>query len=187
MYKFAFVFLSIFGNVAAFSFNKLTSTKPNVNTFKYVGDIKPTGYFDPLQLSQNLDESMIKYLREAELHHGRVAMYSMLALPILDMADKQTLAVNKLASLSFEEQLPFWIGASAYECARMGAGWKNCFIEQNAFFKLEDHYQPGNVLKVPSSMYTDDRLNKELANGRLAMIGALGYIAQEVISGQAVL
>ena len=55
---------------------------------------------------------------------------------------------------------------------------------KDSFFKLSENYQPGNVLKLPSSMYTDEDMNKELANGRLAMIGSLGYIAQEFVSHQ---
>merc|ERR1712196_629905 len=159
-------------------------TKPVVTNFEYVGDIAPTGYFDPLQISEQLDEEMIKYLREAELQHARVAMYSMLFLPYLDLTDKEHLAINKLSSMSFEEQLPYWIGAGAYEFARMGAGWRNPFMERGAEFKLEENYQPGNVLKVPQENYSSQLLNSELSNGRLAMIGALGYIVQELVTGQ---
>ena len=36
-------------NHACYSF--LPSQKPTVNSFKYYGDIKPTGFFDPLKLS----------------------------------------------------------------------------------------------------------------------------------------
>lgn len=161
-------------------------TKPIVKKFTYEGDIAPTGYFDPLRLSENVDEDMIKYLREAELHHGRVAMYSMVLLPFFDLTDKEHLAINKLSSMSFEEQLPFWIGAGAFECARMGAGWRNPFMERGGEFKLEEDYQPGNVLKVPEENYSSQLLNSELSNGRLAMIGALGYIVQELVTGQSV-
>ena len=45
------------------------TTKPNVN-FKYLGDISPIGYFDPLILTTNLKEREIKYVREAELQHA---------------------------------------------------------------------------------------------------------------------
>ena len=47
--------------------------------------------------------------------------------------------------------------------------------------KLEDGYQPGNVFKVPTDKYNDTELQKELSNGRLAMLGTLGYMAQELI------
>ena len=165
-------------NVGAF----VTTTKPMTTNFNYVGDIPPVGYFDPLGICDNVDEEMVKYIREAELQHGRVAMYSMVVLPTLDILDRKTLAIDKLASMSLEEQLPYWIGAACFECARMGAGWENPFIMKDSFFKLSDNYQPGNVLKLPNNMYTEEDMNKELANGRLAMIGSLGYIAQEFVS-----
>jgi len=165
-------------NVNAF----VTTTKPMTTKFNYVGDIPPVGYFDPLGICDNVDEDMVKYIREAELQHGRVAMYSMVVLPTLDILDKKTLAIDKLASMSLEEQLPYWIGAASFECARMGAGWENPFIMKDSFFKLSDNYQPGNVLKLPDYMYKEEDMNKELANGRLAMIGSLGYIAQEFVT-----
>lgn len=168
--------------------NAFTSyTKPIVNTFKFAGDVEPIGYFDPLQLSKNLDEGSIKYMREAELQHARVAMYSMILLPVLDILDKDHLAINKLSSMTIEEQLPYWIGAAAFECARMGAGWKNPFVTDGkgtSLFKLEDDYQPGNIFKLSDEMYDDNMLNKELFNGRLAMIGAAQYICQEYLTGQ---
>lgn len=176
----ATLFSMLIINVNAF----VTTTKPATTTFNYVGDMPPVGYFDPLGISDNLNEDMVKYVREAELQHGRVAMYSMIVLPTLDLVDKKTLAIDKLASMSLEEQLPYWIGAACFEFARMGAGWENPFIQKDSFFKLSEDYQPGNVLKLPSSMYSDDDLKKELSNGRLAMIGSLGYIAQEVVTHQ---
>lgn len=178
-----FIALAVFEPIKAFV---PSTTKPAVKSFMYVGDIKPTGYFDPLQLSENISDETIKYMREAELQHGRVAMYSMLLLPFFDITDKEHLAINKLSSMSFEEQLPFWIGAGAFECARMGAGWRNPFMEKNAEFKLEDDYQPGNVLKVPKDEYDEYQMNAELSNGRLAMLGSLGYICQELVTGQSV-
>tara|TARA_X000000950_G_C13793302_1_gene610295 strand:- start:80 stop:571 length:492 start_codon:yes stop_codon:yes gene_type:complete len=155
-------------------------TKPIVSTFNYVGDIKPTGYFDPLRLSGNADEALIKYLREAELQHGRVAMLAALALPVLDLTNDK-LAINVLKDIPLEEQVPFWLSVGLFETARMGAGWKNPFMLRNSYFKLEEGYQPGNVFKVPPNKYTDAALEKELSNGRLAMLGSLGYIAQELV------
>lgn len=168
-------------------FNMLFSQeKPLMKTFDYAGDIEPTGYFDPLLVSRMALEPEVKYLREAELHHGRVAMCAALVLPLLDVVDKEGLAINKLASLPLEEQSPFWLGVAAYECARMGAGWKNPFMEGNKPFSLEEEYQPGNVFKVSSEHYPETKLNMELSNGRLAMLGVAGYIAQELVSGQAI-
>ena len=158
----------------------VSNTKPTVSSFRYVGDIKPVNYFDPLQLSSNLDEGFIKYVREAELHHGRVAMLAAVALPLIDLTSDK-LAINYLKDMPLNEQAPFWLTMGLFESARMGAGWKNPFMNRNSYFKLEDNYQPGNVLKVPEDMYSDVRLERELSNGRLAMLASLGYVAQELV------
>lgn len=170
--KFAFIFVSVV--------NGFTTTKPAIKTFRYEGDLEPVGFFDPLQISTNLNEDMTKFTREAELQHGRVAMTSMAILPILDAIDKEHLAINKLSSFSFEQQLPYWIGVGAFEFSRMKSGWENPFESRNAWWKLREDYQPGNVFRYKDSDYTRSMLNKELSNGRLAMIASAGYICQEL-------
>lgn len=157
------------------------TTKPDVN-FRYLGDIKPTGYFDPLLLTTNLKEREIKYVREAELQHARAAMLAFVGLSGLDVFQDK-LAVNFLYDLPLEHQAPFWLSVGAYEFARMGSGWKNPFVEKNMYFKLEDNYQPGNVFKLDPNKVKESMYNMELANGRLAMLGTLGYIAQEAVTG----
>lgn len=157
-------------------------TKPYVNTFRYVGDIKPTNYFDPLRFSENVDESMIKYLREAELQHGRLAMTSMVALPLLDKYC-ESLSINSLSVLSLEEQTPFWLTMGCVELARMKSGWKNPFRERNSSFSIKKDYQPGNMLNLKDEEYKDIDMKRELSNGRLAMLASVGYIAQELVTG----
>lgn len=41
---------------------------------KYAGQTPPTGFFDPLHLSDPISEIEFKRYREAELKHGRIAM-----------------------------------------------------------------------------------------------------------------
>ena len=161
--------------------------KPIFKTFKYEGDLPPVDYFNPLMLGSLATESEIKFLREAELQHGRVAMCASLALPLIDLFDKQNLAIDKLSSVPLIEQTPFWFGVLAYECARMGSGWKNPFVNQSNMFKLEDDYQPGNVFKVTQELYPTVKLNRELSHGRLAMLVAAGYMAHELVTHTSVL
>jgi len=185
MRYFIYTIMSTFIISSALAFQ---DTRPDVRNFKYVGDIKPTNYFDPLQLSSGVlrhDESFIKYLREAELQHGRVAMLATVALPVIDMTSDK-LAINYLKDIPLSEQAPFWLSMGLYESARMGAGWKNPFTS-NEYFKLEDYYQPGNVLKVSENSYSNTRLERELSNGRLAMFGTLGYLAQEFVQQQPII
>jgi len=172
----ASVFMLMMGQSSGF----IGQTKPIVSSFNYQGDIRPVGYFDPANMASSLSEKDLKYVREAELQHGRVAMMAFLGLAGIDLVQDK-LAINFLYDLTWEQQFPFWFGVGCYEFARMGAGWKNPFVEKGSYFKLEDGYQPGNVLKLPKEMYSDVRLNRELSNGRLAMLGSLGYIAEELV------
>ena len=55
---------------------------------------------------------------------------------------------------------------------------------QGHFNDLKDDIEPGQL----NSYYTFDETlsNKELSNGRLAMLASLGYIAQELVTQQAI-
>ncbi len=44
------------------------------------GEVAPTGYFDPLGLSNGKDAATLKQWRQAELKHGRVAMLAAVGL-----------------------------------------------------------------------------------------------------------
>ena len=159
----------------------IPTTKPVVRNFNYQGDLPPVGYFDPGVFSTNESDDTIKYLREAELQHGRVAMMSFVGLVALDLF-RDDLAIDYLSKMSWEEQSPYWFGVAVYEFARMGAGWRNPFVEKGIYFKLEEDYQPGNVLKMNATDIPDRKYNVELSNGRLAMFACLGYMAEEFVT-----
>ena len=159
----------------------IPTMKPEVKSFSYFGDLKPVNYFDPLLLTSSLSDDEIKYVREAELQHGRVAMSAFVGLVALDVCQDK-LAIDALYDLKWEEQIPFWMGVGAYEFARMGAGWKNPFLDGKSYFKLEEDYQPGNVFKLNPNNITERKYNVELSNGRLAMFACLGYIAEEFVT-----
>ena len=123
----------------------ITSKSSNVG-FRYYGDIQPTGFFDPLNLEKNND---VKYLREAELQHGRAAMMASVMIPAYEYMNPGSLGINMLSSESFQDQLPFWYLTAILEFYRMYTGWDNPFVGKNSsYFSLTDSYQPGNLFKI---------------------------------------
>ena len=157
---------------------------PKIKTFRYVGSTKPLDNFDPLNILKNKSENRVKFTREAELQHGRLAMLATLSIPFLEHLDKHSsvLGINYLSSMDLYHQAPFWLGATCYETLRMGRGWTNPFTT-NTTFNLLENYQPGNVGNYDMSKVEDSFLNKELNNGRLAMIAFMGILAQELVTG----
>ena len=154
--------------------------KPEVKDFKYVGDIPPLGFFDPLKLS-NKDNS--KYLREFELQHGRVAMLATVLIPAFEKMNPDTLGINFLSQMDFNSQLPFWYVMALAEFFRMKTGWKNPFGQNGTFFALKEDFQPGNYYNMKADRVPDRKYNSELSNGRLAMLAASHIIGYELITG----
>ena len=160
--------------------NAFNSMKPTTK-FKYVGDTAPLGHFDPLKLSQGKSEESLKYLRETELQHSRVAMTSMIILPKIDyFSNDDQLAINYLSDHPLMFQLGLLFAFGYLESERILKSYKNPFQKEIAF-SLKDDVEPGMYF---DNKLDDNLMNIELNNGRLAMIGSLGYIVQELVTKQ---
>ena len=159
-------------------------------SWRYVGSVEPLKNFDPLNIVETAPDNRLKFIREAELMHGRTAMLATVGIPFLEVLDQtdSTLGINYLSSLDLYHQAPFWFTLLNYETLRMGVGWVNPFtddgIDPNKTFTLEYNYQPGNLGKYNMTSISDDLLNKELSNGRLAMLAFVGIVAQELVEGK---
>jgi light-harvesting complex I chlorophyll a/b binding protein 4 len=142
-----------------------------------VGIVAPTGFFDPLGLSKGKSDEVMAHYREAELKNGRVAMAACLGWYItaagVHPAFNSALSSDPLAAA---KELPMvgWIQFV------LGCGAIEWMAEQ---IKKRPGYVPGDVLGA--SYWVDDSdegwvdyQNKELSNGRLAMVAIMGIIGK---------
>lgn len=148
-----------------------------------VGITPPVGFFDPLGLSVGKSDEIMNAYREAELKHGRVAMAACLGWYItasgVHPAFDSTLSSDPLKAatqLPLVGWLQFIIGCGAIE-------WLGQQI------KSRPGYKPGDILGA--AYWVDDSdegwvdyQNKELNNGRLAMLAFMGIYFQDLKFGE---
>jgi len=167
-----------------FSFFLLCATSAG---FVFEGSTKPLGYFDPLGFSKEGDLAKQQFYREAELKHGRLGMVSAVTIPLIEKMTHQS-ALHNFDELPVLMQLGVTGLMFSSEFASMLQGWKNPFESKENVFRLNEDYQPGDLGFSLDDDLTSDKgkelLNKELNNGRLAMIASAGMMAQELATNQ---
>jgi len=136
--------------------------------------------FDPLYLSNYID---LKYAREGELKNGRIAMLAVLGFIVPSFVH--------LPGPYFSETRPLAaIGKVPLE------GWAQIItvISLIELATFRSHYmedrEPGAFGFDPLGMGKPGAIEKfklnELKNARLAMIAIMGFILQELVTGQGV-
>jgi len=181
--------------------------------FGLPGALPPVGEFDPLGFAQT-DLGTIKKYREAELQHGRVAMLAAIGMlvteepiefhPLFEANNKDIgPAIRHLDEVRAVEPIFFEILGliiGALELNRALVGWKKpdagtmtgrMSSDSGTMFQdLNDDYYPGDVGFDPLGLKPEDPEEfaelhtKELQNGRLAMLGVAGMVAQELVNGK---
>jgi light-harvesting complex I chlorophyll a/b binding protein 4 len=181
--------LSLFalaGSAAAFApASQTKSVQTSLSAWKddtVVGITAPVGFFDPLGFSKNKSDEMMSYYREAELKHGRVCMAACLGWYITASGVHPAFD-SKLSSdpLEAAAQLPF-------------VGWLQfivgCGVIEYVAEKIKDRpgYVPGDILGAAFWVDNSDEgwvsyQNKEINNGRLAMLAFTGILTQDILFG----
>lgn len=149
----------------------------------YVGDVG----FDPLNFSGYMD---IKWMREAEIKHGRSAMLATvgfvaqqyMTLPGFEHVDDSNLAPSVVGP-SAMLQIVFWMGVLEF--------WTNKGnVTMETMFSDPDR-EPGNIGFDPMGLAvgkTEEQMNdmklKEIKNGRLAMLAIGGMIHHNWVTGE---
>jgi hypothetical protein len=163
------------------------------------GAISPLGFFDPVGFTKDMDLNGVKRFREAEVMHGRVAMMATVGYLIGEstptitygMNVHHTIANNQIPEVAGTVLFPFFLAINIAEALRASIGWVEPGL--GPLFTLRESYYPGDVKFDPLGFKPDDAekfaamQNRELSNGRLAMIAAAGMCAQEQINGQGIL
>ena len=178
----------------------MTTLTPGGKAFaeKLPGVTGPFGYFDPLDLTPDTAEEVMLF-REAELTHGRVAMMAALGYlvqenfhPIFNIPDMQDLPVIRQLDVTLSFETGQLAGVSLLlaiffsEIYRARTGWMEPEVEMRS---LRENYTPGELNFDPMGLLPKDEAgilsmkNKELNNGRLAMIGVAGMTVQELVTG----
>ena len=156
--------------------NSMKSTKPVIRSGSPFQNAK---IFDYNVVAKGIQPS---FLREAELKHGRLAMLASVILPTLEQCT-DGLGINQFQNLPNDLQLGIVGLMFLSEFSSMFRGWEN---PTDKLFRLKEDYQPGDIgFGVSRSFLDKDELfmsDAELNNGRLAMIGSLGMIVQELVT-----
>ena len=162
------------------------------------GCIPPMGCWDPLNFLEGKDTLEVNRLREAELTHGRVGMLAAAGFLVqeayhpLFTADGGP-AIEQIPALPPLLWLGMLFGITGAESLRISKGWADpSKTEENPegqFQRLKKGYYPGDLGFDPLGLKPEDPLDfrtmqeRELSHGRLGMIAAAGFMAQEAVSG----
>jgi hypothetical protein len=168
------------------------------------GAMAPVGAFDPLGFTKGADVLEVNRLRESELVHGRVGMLAAAGFLVqekfhpLFTADNGP-AIEQVPQLPIGFIVPLVWAIAAVEGKRIAAGFapptqanlkdaRTAGVSQS-FQRLNADDVPGDLGFDPLGLKPEDPAElrvmqeKELAHGRLGMIAAAGFLAQEAVSG----
>jgi hypothetical protein len=171
------------------------------------GIFPPLGFFDPLGISVNKEPGKLLFYREAELKHGRVCMLASLGFVVQEQFHPLFGGNIDVPSYIAFQETPlekFWYIVS------VAIALPEIFAAIPTFedpaptlspdtnvgtYKDKDTWTIKNDGRIPGDLGYDplgikpkdpeallDMQNKELAHGRLAMIGMAGMIAQELVT-----
>lgn len=139
--------------------------------------ITESSIFSPAVFARDIQPS---FIREAELKHGRLAMVASLLLPLSEQWS-DTLAIYQFDTWSPYVQGSILTLMFMAEFRSMQLGWEDPTKKP---FTIKEDYQPGDFGFGVWDPTNVDLMDKELNNGRLATIAVLGFIVQELVTGQ---
>jgi light-harvesting complex I chlorophyll a/b binding protein 4 len=184
-------------------------SKPAFNGVEYAkslpGVTGPLGFFDPLGFcsAEDITEGKIKFYREVELKHGRVGMLASLGFLVGEnfhplfggdidvpayLAFQQTPLQTFWPAVVFAIAIPEIFSVFSFETPALFTG--PLATKGGMPWSIRYDFESGDLGFDPLGLKPTDPAellamqNKELNNGRLAMIAAAGMIVQELATGE---
>lgn len=177
---------------------------PTAYLAKLPGALPPLGFFDPAGFTKGKSVSDLKRLREAELVHSRVSMLAVVGLLVGENFNPMFNGAISGVAINQFWQVPYSMWALIGMCIgiaetyRAQVGWvepvQNPLAgggpSEPTWFQLRTSYTAGDLGFDPLGLRPKQEKeymamqNKELSNGRLAMIAILGMVVQELLSGK---
>jgi hypothetical protein len=172
------------------------SQKAGEFCYGLVGTVAPFEQgFDPFNFAAGASFDQVRTWREAELAHCRVGMLASAGFLVQEkfhplFSGDGGPAVDQFPKLPviMWPLITGFIGGC--EAIRIQKGWSNPDQPDHVFQKLLTEYVPGDIGFDPLGLKPTDpeefriMQTKELQNGRLAMIAAAGFLAQEAVTDQ---
>jgi len=164
------------------------------------GITEPLGFWDPLEFCDGKPEGRLRFYREVELKHARVAMLAALGFVVGEQFHPLFGGgIDSPAYKAFQETplQTFWpyvvFGIALPEVTSVFTfvdPKDQGSIGEGEQWLIRDDHEPGDFgfdplgLKPKKPDELKEMQTKELNNGRLAMIAIAGMVAQELATGQ---
>jgi light-harvesting complex I chlorophyll a/b binding protein 1 len=180
---------------------RMSIDMPKFNPKTYPGITGPLDFFDPLGFTTDITEADFKKYRESELKHGRVAMIAVLGViagelfpfllggKITGPAIYQFQQADPILNAFTANVIGLTAAVEGYNIIKGWAPASETFSSDNAVAGLRKDYENGDLKFDPLDWKpTNPKAlaaikNKEINNGRLAMIAIVGIVAQELATG----
>ena len=149
---------------------------------------------DALGFCNGIDGGSLQRYREAELTHGRVGMLASAGFLVQEsfhplFSGDNGPAIEQIPQLPPALWFGMTLGIGICESLRIQKGWANPYEGMDNVQRLKEDYYPGDLDFDPLGLKPTDpkelrtMQEKELSHGRLGMIAAAGFLAQEAVSG----
>jgi len=180
-----------------------TPRKPSVEVPSFsdwAGVTKPLDFFDPIGFTKDISDGRKRFYREVEIKHGRLAMLAALGFLVGEqfhplfggdidvpsyVAFQETLSRLPIPasyiypSLALAIAIPEIFSVFSFNSPAGGEPWS-----------IKEDHEAGDFGFDPLKLKPEDKdelkemKTKELNNGRLAMLGIAGMVAQELATGE---